>query len=150
MAHTFTRLIYHVVFSTKDHARCITEDLRNDLYAYIGGIVRELHGVPMAVGGTEDHLHLLVSLPASLALADAMRTVKTNSSRWIHTKGPGKRLFGWQIGYGAFTVSRSNCDEVARYIADQNEHHKKASFEEEFLALLKKHDIGYDPAYLWQ
>ena len=134
MSHTYTHLVTHIVFSTKDRAPTISPEIKKDLLAYIGGIVREEGGRAFIVNGTNDHLHMLVSLPASLAVADLMRVIKTNSSRWVHEKWPARRNFGWQQGYGAFSVSRSAMVEVHAYIENQEEHHRKLSFQEEFLA----------------
>ena len=100
--------------------------------------------------GPADHGHLLLALPASVSVADAMRVVKTNSSRWVHEQWPQRRSFAWQTGYGAFSVSRSNVEEVDRYIANQEEHHRHVSFREEFLAFLKRHGVAYDPRYVWE
>lgn len=107
MSHTFTHLVVHVVFGTKDRAPLISASIKADLFAYIGGIIRELDGKTLAINGMPDHIHLLISLPATLAVADAIRVVKTNSSRWVHEKWPERGAFGWQQGYGAFSVSRS-------------------------------------------
>ena len=115
----------------------------------MGGIVRELGGVPLMVNGTEDHVHLLVVLPQTVAVADALRILKANSSKWVHERWPRRRRFQWQTGYGAFTVSESRRNAVQRYIAGQAEHHRKPTFQEEFVALLKKHRVQYDPQSLW-
>jgi REP element-mobilizing transposase RayT len=150
MAHTFTHLRYHVVFSTKNRSPFLDAELRDRLFPYLGGIVRELDGTALAIGGMPDHVHVLLSLPPTLALADVLRVVKTNASRWVHESWPERRAFAWQTGYGAFAVSRSNEAAVVHYIANQEEHHRRISFQEEFLALLKKHGISYDPRYLWE
>lgn len=105
----------------------------------MGGILKELGAMPIAINGPDDHVHGLAALPATLSVADAMRVVKTNSSRRVHEQWPHRRAFAWQTGYGAFSVSRSNRDEVERYIANQEEHHKHVTFQEEFLAFLKRH-----------
>jgi len=149
MAHTFTHLTVHTIFSTKNRVAFIDDDLRQRLHPYIGGIVRELGGEPITIGGAADHVHLLATLPASISVSDAMRTIKTNSSRWVHTEMK-KRTFAWQIGYAAFSVSRSNIAPVSRYIREQAEHHRRRSFKDEFLALLKKHGIEYDERYIWE
>lgn len=146
MPHTFTNLLTHVVFSTKDRASLIEVELRPQLHAYLGGIIRELQGTAHAINGTTDHVHLLVSLPPALALSDAMRVLKTNSSRWVNEEK--RRAFAWQVGYGAFSVSQSNARAVAEYIARQEEHHRRISFREEFVAFLKKHEIEYDERYV--
>ena len=107
MAHTYTSLLIHVIFSTSGRAPLLTDAMRLDLHAYLGGILREMDAVPIAIGGTADHVHLLIRLPANLALADCLRIVKTNSSRWVKERWPQQRKFAWQGGYGAFSVSES-------------------------------------------
>ena len=148
MAHTFTNLLTHVIFSTKDRMPCIDAELKPELLAYVGGMVREVGGKAYAINGTADHLHLLISLPSTIALSDAMRAVKANSSRWIGEKWSARKLFGWQTGYGAFSVSKSNVNEVVKYIQNQEAHHRKVTFQEEFIAFLKKHRIVYDERYI--
>jgi putative transposase len=150
MAHTFTSLLTHVVFSTSERRLFLSDDTRPDVHAYIGGILKHLRAVPIAIGGTADHLHLLMRLPAGLALADCLCVLKTNSSRWIKERWPQRRLFSWQAGYGAFTVSESNRGAVIRYIKDQEQHHQRISFQDEFLALLKKHGVEFDERYVWR
>jgi REP-associated tyrosine transposase len=145
MASSLTNLLYHVVFSTSDRIGYITDDLRAPLYDYIGGIIRAEGGKCLQIGGMPDHVHILTVLPAACALADLVRKVKSNSSRWARERG----TFGWQRGYGAFTVSESSVSSVAGYIASQDEHHKRRSFKEEFLALLKRNNIEFDEGYLW-
>jgi hypothetical protein len=117
---------------------------------YLGGIVRELRGSALMVGGVEDHIHMLLKLPCDLAIADCMRVVKTNSSRWVHLKWPERKDFAWQTGYGAFSVSESNRDRVVEYIRRQEEHHRKTTFEEELVGFLKKQGIEFDDWYLWR
>jgi REP element-mobilizing transposase RayT len=150
MAHTFTNLLTHVVFSTKRRIPQIDQELKPQLLAYIGGIVRELHGVAHLINGTADHVHLLVRLPATVALAHALRTIKTNSSRWVHEKWPTRSDFAWQTGYGAFSVSQSNAETVLRYIANQEEHHRKVSFQQEMISYLRRNKIEYDERYIWE
>jgi REP element-mobilizing transposase RayT len=150
VGHTYTNLLCHIIFSTRDRLAYLREDRRGDVFAYMGGIVRELGGVPLHINGPADHVHLLVRLPASIAVAEAVKLVKTNSSRWIHEKRILHRTFGWQTGYAAFSVSESKMDEVSRYIANQEAHHRKVSFQEELLAFLKKSKIAYDERYLWK
>jgi REP element-mobilizing transposase RayT len=149
MAHTFTNLLTHVVFSTSERRPFLSEAIRPDAHAYMGGILRQLNAVPIAIGGTSNHVHLMTRLPADLSLADCLRVVKTNSSRWIKERWPERRLFSWQGGYGAFTVSESNRGAVIRYIQDQEQHHRRISFQEEFLALLKKHGVDFDERHVW-
>jgi REP element-mobilizing transposase RayT len=150
MAHTFTSLLAHVVFSTSERRPFLSEAIRPDAHAYIGGILRQLRAVPIAIGGTPDHVHLLIRLPPNLALPDCLRVVKTNSSRSINERWPERRFFSWQGGYGAFTVSESNREVVIQYIQDQEQHHRRISFQEEFLALLRKHRVEFDERYVWR
>ena len=147
MAHTYVSNLVHYVFSTKDRRRCIGDGLRPKLWAYLGGIARENQMKALAVGGTDDHVHVLLSLPATIAIAKAIQLLKGGSSKWINEhSGPE---FYWQDGYGAFTVSVSALDRTLDYVRKQPEHHQKRTFEEEFLALLRKHRIDYDPRYIW-
>ena len=148
MAHTYTSILVHVVFSTSSRAPLLTNDMRPEMHAYLGGILRELKAVPIVIGGTADHVHLLLRLPADLAVADCLRVVKTNSSRWA--KERWQRPFAWQGGYGAFSVSESRRDTVIRYIQNQEEHHRRISFQEEFLKLLRSHAVEFDERYIWQ
>jgi putative transposase len=150
MSHTFTQLLVHVVFGTKNRANLIQARIKDELYSYMGGIVREMGSTALIINGMPDHAHLLVALPPALSVADLARTVKTNSSRWVHEKWPEESKFGWQQGYGAFSVSRSILDDVVRYIADQEKHHRKITFQEEFTLFLSKHGIEYDERYLWK
>ena len=149
MPHTYSNLLTHAVFSTKDRLRTITEPMRNDLHAYLGGIIRELGGTTVIVGGIEDHVHLLLALPTELPIAECLRVVKGSSAKWVHEKWPERRTFGWQRGYAAFSVSASNAAAVSEYIRNQVEHHRKRSFEDEFKALLRRHGIGFEDRFLW-
>jgi REP element-mobilizing transposase RayT len=124
--------------------------MRAEMSAYVGGTLREMGAVLVAMNGMPDHVHMLVSMPASVAVADLVRAVKANSSRWIHERWPQRRKFAWQQGYGAFSVSESATSQVKRYIEEQEEHHRMLSFEDEFLVLLKKHNIAFDERYLWK
>ena len=150
MAHTFTNLLTHVIFGTKDRTSSIDAELKPQLFAYMGGIVREYDSTALMVNGTADHVHLLLRLPPSVSIAEAMRVLKANSSRWVHEKWPSHSTFGWQTGYGAFSVSQSNVSAVLRYIVNQEEHHRKVSFQEEFVTYLQRHGIEYDGRYIWQ
>jgi REP element-mobilizing transposase RayT len=119
------------------------------LHAYLGGIIRNLQGQALRVNGMPDHVHLLVWLPPTVAIAEALRVLKANSSRWVH-ESQGHSTFAWQAGYGAFSVSQSNVSRVVKYIEDQARHHHRMSFQEELLAFLKKNHIAYDERYIWQ
>ena len=149
MPHSFVSILIHAVFSTKDRQPTLSPELSGRLFPYIGGIVRELHGTPLAVNGPIDHVHLLLSVPASVPVADVLRVVKANSSRWVHEQLPRQSNFAWQSGYAAFTVSASRLEQVRKYITLQQEHHRFVSFQDEFLTLLNKHGIQYDARDLW-
>jgi putative transposase len=147
MPHTYVSDLVHCVFSTKQRKKMISVDLQTPLWSFIGGIARKNGFKALIVGGTEDHVHILLSLPAAMPLAKAVQLLKGSSSRWMnenHTKG-----FSWQEGYGAFTLGVSQKPRTIDYIKRQPEHHRKRSFEEEFLAFLKKHAIEFDPKYVW-
>ena len=124
--------------------------MRPEMHAYMGGILREMGAVPIVIGGTADHVHLLTRLPADQSVADCLRVVKTNSSRWAKVRWPQRRPFAWQGGYGAFSVSESKRAAVIRYIQDQEKHHLRISFQEEFLRLLRNHGVEFDERYIWQ
>jgi REP element-mobilizing transposase RayT len=145
MSHTFTQLLYHVVFGTQYREALIDPELRQDLYPFMAALVREERCSLLAIGGMQDHVHLLVRARASVSLSALLRVIKANSSRWAHERSPLRR-FGWQEGYGAFSVSGSAADRVCQYIQNQEEHHRRRSFEKEWITLLKRHGIEFDPA----
>ena len=149
MPQTYTCLHYHLIFSTKHREPIITPDVRPRLWEYLGGTVRGLDGIPILVDGTADHVHLLVTLRQLPALADFMRDLKAGASSWVHDTFPELRGFAWQAGYGAFTVSHSGIDAVKAYIANQEEHHRKQTFQDEFREFLRRHGIEFDEKYLW-
>ncbi len=140
MSDTFSSLSFHLVFSTKNRLPLLTNSVRPDLYAYLGGIVKKNGGEIITVGGMPDHAHLVVRLPTSLAVADAVRIVKSNSSKWMNERFTNSK-FGWQRGYGAFSVSQSALPAVVEYVRNQEGHHAGRSFEDEFAVLLAKHGI---------
>ncbi len=147
MSHSAGNLVLHLIFSTKGRRPLITPEISADLFAYLGGIVREMRGTALIVNGTADHVHMLIRIRPVQAAAEIARVVKTNSSRWVREKWSIR--FAWQTGYSAFSVSESNVPAVSRYIATQEEHHKKLTFQEEYIAFLKKHKIAYDERYIW-
>ncbi len=149
MPSTHSSLHYHMVFSTKKRAPYIHAEWRTRLHAYLGGIIRTMEGIPLGVGGVDDHVHMLVTLRPVHRISDVLRDLKKSSSIWVHTE-IGKRDFSWQEGYGAFTVRRSRIPSVKRYIELQEEHHRKRSFREEYIELLSKHGVEFDERYLWQ
>jgi REP element-mobilizing transposase RayT len=148
MPDSYTNLLYHIIFSTKDRRPLITPDLESQLYDYIGGTIHRLNGICLEINGTEDHLHLLAKLRPDRALSDVLRDLKANASGWMHEVFPEVRDFSWQRGYGAFTVCQSNVEQVRRYIARQKEHHSRVSFRDEFIRYLKENGIEYDERYL--
>ncbi|MEK7832516.1 MAG: IS200/IS605 family transposase [Acidobacteriota bacterium] len=148
MPSTHLSLHFHLIFSTKDRLALMHKDWRGRLHAYMGGIINDLGGVPETIGGVEDHVHLLVGLRATHRLADVLREIKASSSKWVHEELQ-KPLFAWQEGYGAFTVSQSQIEGVKKYIANQEEHHRKRTFQEEYLEFLQRNGVEYDEKYLW-
>jgi len=149
MPGTYSQILLHVVFSTKNRARLIDSALAEQLHAYIGGIVRAEKGMPYAIGGVEDHVHLYLRWRTDRAIADLVRTLKSRSSKWVHEKFPRLRRYAWQEGYAAFSVSKSQEPAVKQYIATQAEHHKKAEFKSELLRLLRAHGIDFDERYVF-
>lgn len=148
MSSTHTSLHYHVVFSTKNREALIGPKVRDDLHAYLGGIVRGLKGVAYAVGGTSDHVHVFMGLKATHCLSDVMRELKADSSKCLKTE-KGVQNFSWQEGYGAFTVSAPDKEIVKRYVQNQEEHHRVKTFKEEYVAMLERGLVEYDDKYLW-
>ncbi|CAN5666154.1 IS200/IS605 family transposase [soil metagenome] len=148
MPSTHTSLYFHLVFSTKDRLPLIGDDWKEKLHAYLGGIVRNQKGVALAVGGIDNHVHLLVSLKATHCLSDVMRELKASSSGWVHRE-IGLKEFAWQVGYGAFTVSPNNLERVKNYVLNQERHHQKETFESEYVEILKASGVEYDEKYLW-
>ncbi len=149
MANTFTSLHYHMVFSTKNRERWISPDVEERIWSYLGGIAKENKVHPIQIGGVEDHVHLLLGAPASLAPSKIAQLIKGGSSAWIHDTFPNMKGFAWQDGYGVFSVSKSNIPGVVEYIRGQREHHRTRTFQEEYLAFLKRHEIPYDERYVW-
>ena len=149
MSHTFVNALFHCVFSTKQRRPFIEPALRERLWPMMGGIAREQGLKALAIGGVEDHIHLLLSLSSTVSLAQALQMIKGVSSKWVHDIFPEHRLFAWQEGYGAFSIGVSQIDATRAYIQSQPEHHRKTTFQEEFRAFLKKHGIEYDERYVW-
>src|SRR5215467_5460531 len=143
MSHSYVHNPIHVVFSTKERHRLIPKEMKTRLWAYLAGVCKNQKIFVHEIGGMEDHLHMLIEIPLTLAYSEAIQEIKTSSSRWM-----GRR-FAWQRGYGVFGVSASNVNRVVRYIQRQEEHHRKRTFEQEYIALLEKHGIAYDPRYVF-
>jgi REP-associated tyrosine transposase len=149
MSHSYISALYHCVFSTKERRKTITAGLQERLWPYMGGIARENQMRSLAIGGIEHHIHLLLSIPSTLSIAKATQLIKGGSSKWVHDTFPEHKDFEWQEGYGAFTVGISQVSDTKKYIANQREHHRTKTFQEEFIAFLEKHGIEYDPRYVW-
>lgn len=147
MGHSFGRLHYHIIYSTKMRRPIIDESWRERLYAYKHGIVENLGGRLYKAGGISDHVHLVAELKKDMSVSEAVGKIKANSTMWVHKTFSDSADFAWQVGYAAFTVSQSELENVIRYVENQAEHHRKMTFEEELAAFLEKHDIKYDPRY---
>jgi putative transposase len=148
MSSTHLSLHYHIVFSTKNRKPFIADEFRNRLHAFLGGCVKTLGGVPEVIGGTNDHVHLLIGLRATHQLSNVVKEIKVASSKWIHEEILLKE-FGWQIGYGAFTVGISNIEQVKKYVLNQEIHHQRKTFESEYVEMLNIAQVEYDEKYLW-
>jgi REP element-mobilizing transposase RayT len=141
---------FHCVFSTKGRQLLIPPPLRDRLWPFLGGIARQNEMRALEIGGMPDHVHLLLSMPSTISIAKALQLIKGGSSKWVHDTFPEHWAFGWQVKYGAFSVSVSSLDKTIEYIKNQEEHHRRMTFQQEFLALLKRHRVAYDPRYLWE
>ena len=147
---SYVSMLVHYVWSTKNREPLIRPDWQENLYGYIGGIIKNKRGRLICAGGMADHVHLYVSQPATASVAQLANVIKSNSSSWIHETIPRMKGFHWQHKYGAFSVSKSGERAVIEYIRNQKEHHRVRSFQEEFVAFLEKHRVKYDPTYLWE
>jgi putative transposase len=146
---THQQLLYHIVFSTKNRQRWLTDGFRENVFAYMAGTAKELSGFAITIGGFYDHAHLLVRIPAKIAVSEFVGQLKANTSKHINNTSGLIRKFGWQDGYGAFSVSVSAKDAVVSYIERQMEHHKTQTFEDEYVAMLKKHEVEYDQRFVF-
>jgi REP element-mobilizing transposase RayT len=144
---SYTNLLYHIVYATKERSPLITNALRLKLHEYLGGTVRGLGGIALEINGTADHVHLLVKLKPTISVSEFLQKLKANSSRWANQIT--NRRFAWQSRYGAFTVSESQVGRVRAYVRNQEEHHRRVNFEEEFKALLQAHGVDFDESHLW-
>ena len=149
MANTYTSLHYHVIFSTKNREPWLVPDIEQRIWRFIGGIARKHRMTALQVGGVEDHIHVLVTAPPTIAPFQIAQFLKGDSSKWIHEEFSTLRNFAWQDGYGAFTVSKSSIPEVIKYIQNQREHHRQKTFQEGYLEFLRENGIEYDERYLW-
>lgn len=148
MPDSYTNLLYHIIFSTKDRRPLITPQYEVRLYDYLGGTIRKLGGISLELNGTRDHIHLLAKLRPDCALSDVLRDLKANATGWMNHVFPSVKNFSWQRGYAAFTVSQSHTETIRRYIARQKEHHQKTSFRDEFIQFLKENGIEYDDRFI--
>jgi len=150
MSHSYVSNLMHCTFSTKERYPWIDSDLESRLWPYIGGIAREHRMKALTIGGVFDHVHALLSLPSTMSFAKAVQLIKGGSSKWIHDEFRHLKKFEWQEGYGAFSVSASQVARTIAYIERQKEHHRKRTFKEEFITLLDKHHVVYDPRYVFR
>jgi len=149
MSQTYDNVILHVIFATKERERWITPAIKPQLHGYIVQVIKNNAGRPLAVGGTDDHVHLLLGIKPAVSIADAVRKAKAYSSGWIHRNYPELGDFAWQRGYAVFSVSESNKQQVVRYILGQEQHHRQFSVREEIMKLLEKNGIEYDEKFMW-
>jgi len=148
MSHSYSSNRIHLIFSTKERKQCLSDDFQPKLWAYMAGIAHNQGFEAMIIGGVSDHIHALLALPPTMPLAKAVQFLKGSSSHWINEAHTIDERLAWQEGYGAFSVSASQTDDVVRYIRNQPQHHAKKSFEEEFVEFLKKYGVAYDPAHV--
>ena len=149
MSQSLSKLYIHLIFHTKNNESFIDTDIESELYAYLGGLLKDIKCVPIKINGIENHIHILCIMSKNISLAGLTEDIKRNSSRWIKTKGDKYKNFAWQGGYGGFSVSQSKADVVKHYIENQKEHHKTLSFKEEYIRFLKEYDIDFNEDYLW-
>ena len=148
MAQSLSNVIVHVIFSTKDRISFFNADTKCRMHAYIATIIRDMNANAFRVGGTNDHIHIAASLPRTVSQSDFVRKVKSESSKWIKTEGVDD--FYWQRGYGIFSLGFSSMDGLIKYIDNQEEHHKKKTFKEEYILFLEKYNVPYDEKYVWE
>jgi putative transposase len=149
MPQSLSRILVHLIFSTKDRVPVLSPEIRSELHPYLAVVLREFGCPSLQVGGVEDHVHCLFGLSRTRTVAQVVENVKTTSSKWIKTKGVAFSEYHWQAGYGAFSVSQSHADAVVQYIQNQVEHHRKVTFQEEYRRFLKRYKVAYDENYVW-
>ena len=149
MAQSLSHLCVHLIFSTKNRDRVLPDDIRSELHAYMATVLQDMGCPAEIINSVEDHAHILFELSRTITMSQVVERVKKSSSKWIKTKGARHAGFAWQAGYGAFAVSESNIPKVREYIASQREHHEKHTFQEEYIAFLKRHNVAFDERYLW-
>ena len=149
MSQSLSKILVHLIFSTKNRERILDDTIRPELHRYLATVLAGVDSPAVLINSVSDHAHILLRLSKTHALCDVIEEVKKASSKWLKTKGPAYAHFYWQNGYGAFSVSQSNAEEVRRYIANQAEHHRVKTFQEEFRAFLQKHEVEFDERYVW-
>jgi REP element-mobilizing transposase RayT len=149
MPQSLAKILVHLIFSTKNRSPIVDKPIRAELHSYMSGILYDCESSPLSVVSVADHAHLLFCLSKNYALSKVVEEVKKGSSRWIKTKGKRYANFHWQNGYAAFSVSQSNAPRVKRYIADQEEHHRKRTYQDELRAFLRRHAVEFDERYVW-
>lgn len=149
MPQSLSKILLHLVFSTKYRAKIISPDISSELHSYIAGICRKNGSQAFRVGGVEDHIHIACSLPRTLTVSKLLEEIKKSSSKWIKIKDPSQPNFKWQVGYGVFSLSPAHLKTLIPYIDRQKEHHQKQTYKKEFLASLHKYEVEYDEEYLW-
>jgi REP element-mobilizing transposase RayT len=149
MAQSLSKILVHLIFSTKNRESYLQDDIRDELHRYIAGVLIEWDSPPILINSVEDHIHLLFPLSKNFSVSKIVEETKKSSSKWLKTKGAAYHNFHWQSGYGAFSVSQSNTADVQKYIANQKEHHRTKTFQEEFREFLKKYQVPYDEQYVW-
>ncbi len=150
MPQSLTNILVHIIFSTKIRAPLITSKIDTELYAYIASILKDCDCSPIIIGGPQDHVHILCKLSKTITISSIIEDIKKKSSKWVKTKGEEYKDFYWQSGYGSFSIGQSQVDALKQYIQNQKEHHKKRTFKEELLEILKRYEIKYDERYLWE
>ena len=150
MANTFSQIYIQIVFAVSGRQSLIKPEFKEDLFKYVTGIIRNQGQKLIPINGMADHVHMLIQLSPTIAPSDALRFIKANSSKWVRDKWPRRVSFAWQLGYGAFSVSKSSIPAVLDYIHNQEQHHRKVTFQEEFIDFLKRHEIEYDERYIWK
>ena len=149
MSQSLSKLVVHIICHTKNNQDIIKYGIKAELYSYIGSIIKDNESIPIIINGTENHIHILCVISKNISLSKLVEQIKKHSSRWIKTKDIIYNNFSWQNGYGAFSVSPTAIENVKNYIFNQEEHHKKFIFKDEYLKLLEEHDINFNVEYLW-
>jgi putative transposase len=149
MAQSLANVLIHLVFSTKNRHRWIDSEIEEELFKYVSGICREVHCPAHKLGASDDHIHIACSLGRTISISKLVEEIKTGSSKWIKTRGLRYSEFAWQNGYGAFSIGQSQLDDLRRYIANQREHHRHVSFQDEFREFLRRYEIEFDERYVW-